>query len=70
MPMELLSVNLTSTKVPEWKEDCQRFCQSDMPFELRDVTAPEHEEFVENMRASCKLKVTRVWGRAIRFERR
>ena len=67
--MEIFSVNLTSTKVPEWKEDCQRFCHSDKPFELRDVTTPEHKDFVEHLRAAYKLKVAR-WGRAVRFQRR
>ena len=68
MPMEIFSVNLTSTKVPEWKEDCQSFCQSEKPFVLRDIKTPEHEEFVERLRAAYKLKVTR-WGRAVRFQR-
>ncbi len=40
-------MNWSSTRVPLWQIDCEEFRKVGRPFELRDVTTPEHEKFVE-----------------------
>lgn len=39
-------MNWTSTKVPLWQIDCHEFVKTGRPVELRDVTTPDHDEFV------------------------
>jgi hypothetical protein len=52
-------MNWTSTKVPMWQIDCEEFRKVGRSFELRDVTTPEHESFVEAFSAKHRLKTKR-----------
>ena len=50
-------MNWTTTKVPLWQIDCENFRRTMRPFELRDVMAPEHLEFVQHFAARYELEV-------------
>jgi hypothetical protein len=54
----IFTVNWTSTQVPLWQIDCDEFRKVGRPFELRDVTTPEHENFcaVFSIRVGWKFK--------------
>lgn len=60
-------MNWTSTTAPLWQIDCDNFRRALRPFELRDVTTPEHERFVEVFRERYGLK-TSCAGTTIRFD--
>ena len=51
-------MNWTSTNVPLWQTDCENFRKVPSPFEVRDVTKPEHWEFVNEFAAQYGLTVT------------
>jgi len=52
-------MNWTSTQVPLWQIDCEEFRKVGHPFELRDVSTPEHEKFIEAFGAKHWLKTAR-----------
>lgn len=56
--MAALSLNVTSTKNPGWREDCERFRIAAKPFELRDVHGPEHEAFVKAFEKQHRWNIT------------
>ena len=59
-------MNWTSTKVPLWQIDCEEFRKVGRPFELRDVTTPEHEKFIEALSIRHGLR-TEGQGATVRF---
>jgi hypothetical protein len=64
---KLGAVNWTTTKVPLWQVDCENFRRTGRPFELRDVSAPEHLQFVNAFAARYELTVKEDRG-SVRFE--
>ena len=42
-----------------WETDCIQFWRTGLPFELRNVTQPEHESFVVGFAAANQLTVER-----------
>jgi len=52
--------------VPLWQIDCEEFRKVGRPFELRDVTTPEHEKFVEVFSVRHGLATERE-GTTVRF---
>ena len=53
-------LNSTSTKVPLWQQDCESFRRTLRPFILRDVTDPEHLNFVDDFARQYALRAERV----------
>jgi hypothetical protein len=53
-------MNWTTTKIPLWQVDCESFRKVGRPFELRDVTAPEHWEFVEPFALRNNIQYTKT----------
>ncbi len=60
-------MNWSTTKVPLWQIDCDNYRMVGRAFELRDVTTPEHLQFVEVFAARYGLKFSQS-GSTIRFE--
>jgi hypothetical protein len=52
-------LNWTTTKIPLWQIDCESYRKAGQPFELREVTTPEHEQFVQVFAARYDLQITR-----------
>ena len=51
--------NWTSTQIPCWQDECERFREPERFFVLYDVTTPEHERFVSAFRGRHNLIVRR-----------
>jgi hypothetical protein len=51
-------VNWTSTTVPLWQVDCENSRKTGQSFELREVTAEEHRQFISAFCARYDLRVT------------
>jgi hypothetical protein len=52
--------------VPMWQIDCAAFEKVGRPFELRNVSTPEHESFVEAFSTKHRLRTERE-GTTVRF---
>jgi hypothetical protein len=63
------NMNWSSTQVPLWQIDCEEFRKVGRPFELRDVTTPEHEKFVEVFSVRHGLWTERE-GTTVRFSQK
>ena len=61
--------NWTSTKVPLWETDCIQFWRAGHPFELRDVSAEDHYQFIASFARAHDLEV-RHEGSTITFRAR
>lgn len=48
--------NWTSTKVPMWEGDLIEFWRAGPPFEVREVSTPEHEDVIVRFARSHNLK--------------
>lgn len=59
-------LNWTTTTVPLWQIDCDNFRKVGKPFELRDVTTPEHLRFAEIFAARYDLTF-KMKGTTIEF---
>lgn len=49
-----------------WETDCTQFWRTGLPFELRNVTTPEHEAFVQRFADEHQLLAERE-GTTVQF---